>query len=156
MKDRDVFHVSGRIIFMLTLILSFFGCKERDRISEVSSDLVQLKKLCHVPDYVKSCRWQTYAKGNDWGLLMVVRIDIESVPQDNFQKQPRGMIMIGLDDIPGWLNTYSISLDSTQIKGMFRTSETTYEPDIFKKSPLIHGFLLKIDEQQWLIGLHTQ
>lgn len=158
MIGQGVSHANGRIILVM-IFLSLLGCKQRNTIiSDMSSDMSQLKILCNIPDYVSSCEWQTFNEGNDWGILMILRVDFNSTQtiDNNFTEQPSDTVMLGFATIPPWLNKYSVSFENTNIKGIYKATKTTYEPELFKKSPLLNGFMLKIDDNIWLVGLHTQ
>lgn len=130
--------------------------KEGIKYSKVSESLEDLRKLCNIPEYVDSAKWQTFSEGNDWGILIFLKVKEEDAPSINEKLKVKAgsRIMLGFDAIPEWLDNTEI-FSKTILSGTYEVNQTIYEPQDFEKSPLLNGFVLRPQKEALIVGLHT-
>lgn len=150
------------LVGIAVLTFSFVGgCKKEPALltsHQYSEDIDKLSKLCVVPDYVESVKWQSYSQGNDWGILAILTVSSDASYDFSslFTEKVATKVMLGVSESPSWLGSHANLLSKTKLKGIFETKEKIFEPDLFEQSPLIHGFVLWPDENTLILGLHTQ
>ncbi|MBX3381762.1 MAG: hypothetical protein KF805_16840 [Phycisphaeraceae bacterium] len=120
------------------------------------TNAVELARLCELPPAVTSVEWSTYKIGNDWGLLARVKMPPANVAALMSKMKPsdRQSVFIG-SPLPAWLGNDTKIFTQNHPGTAFKSAAPVYQPDLFTKSPLLHGFVVNPAPDTILIGLHT-
>lgn len=150
-------------VFGVYLIIPFAGCSQRrseNMNSSPNTDKYYLSKLCLVPDYMEHVEWQHFETEyrNDWSLLIRGKVSEQGKKElDKTLVRLDGIhtVFVGAPSIPDWLGKDK-GIFHVESSNRYTVETIVYEPNPFTKSPLLHGFVIRLDDNTIIIGLHTR
>ena len=135
----------------------------------VSTDVKTLGKYINLPSPPIRVFWQTMditkpslAPGpTDWSLMGVLTFSeqaIENIMQKSVRSQQMNRPYIQEQFVLDWFPLeLKNSLTASETPGFWRINQDGYEPEIFEKSPLLHGYFVRVGKTSDLfLYLHTQ
>jgi hypothetical protein len=149
---------------MLMLAVLVSGCEveapEGEQVTNMNTDIIELKRLIELPGEVAACEWQTgeFAPSADWWLAAVFQVDqkdigafLQGPENEEYIQTPPGMSLSssfsGLEDLrDAQLN------DSGQLSAI----AVTYSAEPYASSPLLNGKAVRLGDDQVLVMLWTR
>jgi hypothetical protein len=98
---------------------------------------------------------------SDWSLIGVLTFSeqaLENIMQESVRSQQMNRPYIQEQFVLDWFPLeLKNSLTPSETPGFFRINQSGYEPDFFEKSPLLHGYFLRVGKTSDIfLYLHTQ
>ena len=152
------------LLALLICLLAIAGCRDEKRSASFQTpeetdvqrhyetDQAKLQKLIQLGAAPSSVRWQTFEKGanhdglgpRDWGLIAVLEYDEATMQRIRGQvtaKQIDQDLQVGADLAQSWFpDEIRSSFISVPDSNNLMLNKPRYEPTLFMKPPLQHGY----------------
>lgn len=145
------------------VIQCLIGCNNasnnQEKIAEMNTDIIALKRFVKLPADVESCEWQTgeFAPGGDWWLAAVLSVKAEDLSK--FLPEPSNQELVEIPPTLKLNSSFAVlkSFPSANVVGSDRTSFITevYPVTPYENSPLLNGKTIKLSDRVVFILLWT-
>lgn len=148
---------------IIILFLSFIqlGCQSKEVVSgvsntmEISNDIEKLREYINLPDQPTRVLWKveditmssTLPGPTDWALIAILTFDnqtVDNIIESSTISQQNRRPEIPEKYVELFPENLKNKLNSSETPGFFVTNQPGYAPDIFTKSPLRHGYFVRL------------
>lgn len=160
-------------VFFLVLLSSCQSLEVAPKVVSnsmtVSADVETLGKYINLPSRPIKVFWQTVditkpssvPGPTDWSLIAVLTFneqDLDSILRGSVRSQQMNRPYIQEKFVLAWFPLeLKKSLASSETPGFWRINQDGYEPDLFEKAPLLHGYFVRVGKtSDVFLYLHTQ
>lgn len=150
-------------LFMVPVFLCACNAEDHDQRHQIRNDIKILSKLIHLPKQPEKVWWQTETMGkpgglgpDDWCLIALMtfkRDDLEAIIRQS--KTIPGDLAIPSSHVFAWFPEELSKRMRLCSDGSYVIEESAFDPALFVRSPLLHGYMLKIDNNKILLFLGT-